>query len=183
LGQIRCKPPDRCAPGHIIRSICPRVIAQAPFHRLQPPVLWRFCGNFIGPLVRLNVDVPVYGIEPRSCGCVKRLCISPRAGAKPQPFLPPHATFYNFKYNLPRFHNKKRYGGGRLAQLRRSTTTREVKCSIPGDNHILKNHKPMMGCHLAALDWATWHPYQPIKTCHMSTCYSPTSAATSSLPY
>jgi hypothetical protein len=39
----------------------------------------------------------------------------------------------------------------------------------------IETKQPIMGCHVAALDWAKWHPYQPTRSCHVSTCDSPTS--------
>jgi hypothetical protein len=39
----------------------------------------------------------------------------------------------------------------------------------------IETKQPIMGCHVAALDWATWHPYQQTRSCHVSTYDSPTS--------
>ena len=64
----------------------------------------------------------------------------------------------------------------------------EVRGSNPMDSNIIlhNNQKPIKGCHVAAHDWATWHPItwpnnatcrdiicpqQPTKLCHIITCH------------
>jgi hypothetical protein len=103
--------------------------------------------------------------------------IAPRAGAKPRPFFRPFETLYQHKYNIFQIHNKNYRPPRWLARRCESVRRPEVTGSTPGHAkpfYIYKTNEPIMGCHVAALDWATWHPYQPIRTCHVSACHWPT---------
>jgi hypothetical protein len=56
---------------------------------------------------------------------------TPRAGAKPRPFLPSHIHSTKFKYKYCHLFNKNYHGGERLAQPHQSSAHREVVGSTP----------------------------------------------------
>jgi hypothetical protein len=95
-----------------------------------------------------------------------------RAGAKPRPFPPAKFTTYNLNTLSPGYIASPMVWRSGHGSIVKALSMGEVIGSNPVDPKIFLKLKPIrqiLGCHVAAADWAMWHPIIRPHNCHVST--------------